>query len=165
MLKSIVNIAFIKKFFIYKYKKNLSNNTSNINPWFWTGLIDAEGSFSILVIKDTRHTLGWRVELKFQLGLDKSDLSVLQALMDYLGVGKIYDGKNNMKNFVISSSKDLQILIKHLIKYPLQTQKQVNFLLFKIALEQILTKDHLTPSGLLKIVNLKASMNLGLSDT
>lgn len=33
--------------------KNLfsSNSSSDVNPWFWTGLIDAEGSFSIIIDK------------------------------------------------------------------------------------------------------------------
>lgn len=58
----------------------------------------------------------------------------------------------------------LQILLLHLEKYPLQSRKQADFLLFKTAVELILAKDHLTSLGLLKIVNLKASMNRGLSD-
>ena len=35
-----------------------SNSSSNVNPWFWTGLIDAEGSFSILVCKSHTHKSG-----------------------------------------------------------------------------------------------------------
>ena len=30
-------------------KCSTSNSSSNVNPWFWTGLINAEGSFSVLV--------------------------------------------------------------------------------------------------------------------
>ena len=31
-------------------KFSTSNSSSNVNPWFWTGLIDAEGSFSVIVV-------------------------------------------------------------------------------------------------------------------
>lgn len=140
-------------------------NTSYIDPWFWTGLIDAEGSFTILIIKDIKRSLGWRVELKFQLAMHESDLVILNQLMKYLGVGKIYKGKNNIMNFVVTSIKDLLVLVAHLNKYPLQSQKHVDYLLFKAAIDIILIKEHLIYDGLLKIVNLKASLNNGLSET
>lgn len=103
--------------------------------------------------------MNWRVELKFQLGLHESDLPVLKALMRYIGVGKIYRGKNNMKNFVLTRFEDLLVLVTHFLKYPLQTQKHADFLLFKAALDIILDKKHLTADGLLEIVNLKASQD------
>lgn len=95
---------------------------------------------TILVIKETKRPLGWRVELKFQLALHNSDIDVL--LKDFIGIGKIYRGKNNMRNFVITRIKDLHILTDHLVKYPLQTQKGADFMLFKSALELILIKDN-----------------------
>lgn len=79
-------------------------------------------------------------------------------------MGKIYDGKNNTKNFVVTRINDLQILINHLIKYPLHTQKQADFLLFKARSDIILNKIHFTIEGLQQIVNLKASLNKGLSE-
>lgn len=48
--------------------------------------------------------------------------------------------------------------------YPLLTQKSVDFFLFKQIIDLINNKAHLTVEGLNQIVNLKASMNLGLSD-
>jgi hypothetical protein len=44
------------------------------------------------------------------------------------------------------------------------TQKAADFLLFKKAVELVNDKAHLTVEGLEKLVNIKASMNLGLSD-
>jgi hypothetical protein len=44
------------------------------------------------------------------------------------------------------------------------TQKATDFLLFQKAVELVNDKAHLTVEGLEKIVNIKASMNLGLSD-
>lgn len=145
-------------------KLNSTNTASNISPWFWTGLIDAEGSFTILIVKDSKRLLGWRVELKFQLGLHKRDLCVLEALKEFFGVGKIYKGSNNQMNFIITRFRDIKILVAHLIKYPLQTHKYSDFLLFKAALDIILSNKHLTTEGLQEIVNLKASINLGLSN-
>lgn len=43
------------------------------------------------------------------------------------------------------------------------TQKRADFLLFKQVIDLMLRKEHLTRKGLLYIVSLKASLNLGLS--
>jgi hypothetical protein len=45
------------------------------------------------------------------------------------------------------------------------TQKRADFLLFKRAFEIIQRKEHLTPEGFRKILSIKASLNLGLSET
>lgn len=52
----------------------------------------------------------------------------------------------------------------HFIKYPLLTQKRVDFLLFKSVVELINRKEHLTTEGLHKIVSIRASINNGLSE-
>jgi len=51
-----------------------------INPWFWTGLIDAEGSFSIIIDRNKNRKLGWRVQSKFKIGLHKRDYNLLILL-------------------------------------------------------------------------------------
>ena len=53
----------------------------------------------------------------------------------------------------------------HLTNYPLLTQKRADFELFARIIEIIKCKQHLSVSGLQEIVNLKASLNLGLSDS
>jgi hypothetical protein len=49
-------------------------------------------------------------------------------------------------------------------KYPLVTVKHIDFLLFKQCFEIIKTREHLTEKGLLKILELKNNLNLGLSN-
>jgi hypothetical protein len=46
----------------------------------------------------------------------------------------------------------------------LLTQKRADFLLFKQVIDLMSRKEHLTNKGLLDIVNIKASLNLGLSE-
>jgi hypothetical protein len=139
------------------------SHSSNLKPWFVTGLIDAEGSFTVLVIKDIRRKLGWRIECKFQLGLHERDLSLLLQIQVFLGgIGKLYKSPEFV-NYIISSNSDLLILINHLKIYPLLTQKGGDFVLFKKVVELINNKAHLNIKGLHQIVNIKASINLGLS--
>jgi hypothetical protein len=64
----------------------------------------------------------------------------------------------------MSSIKDINMLINHLNKYPLLTQKQGDYLLFKQVIDLFNNKTHLTLDGIKGIVNIKASMNLGLSE-
>ena len=134
------------------------NCSSNVNPWFWTGLIDAEGSFTILVVKDIKRKLGWRVESKFQIGLHKNDLSLLLQLQEFLGgIGSIHQyPTKNVVNYSIDSIKDLTILINHLEKYPLLTKKSADFILFKQVVKLMINKAHLTIEGIYKIINIKA---------
>jgi len=50
------------------------------------------------------------------------------------------------------------------MEYTLLTQKAADFILFKQIVELMNNKAHLSIEGLLKIINIKASMNLGISD-
>jgi hypothetical protein len=148
--------------------KNFSTSSYTIvNPGVWSGLIDGEGSFTIIVDKNKVRTLGWRVQLKFQIGLHTKDLNLLCLLQQHLGgIGSIHLTSNrDVVNYSIDSTKDLNKLMTHLEEYPLLTQKASDFLLFKKAVKLVNDKAHLTVEGLKKIVNIKASMNLGLSDT
>ncbi|OCK73035.1 homing endonuclease [Lepidopterella palustris CBS 459.81] len=111
------------------------------------------GSFSIIVDKN-------------KVCLHTKDLNLLSLLQQYLGgIGSIHLARNrDIANYSIDSIKDLNNLIFHLEKYPLLTQKAADFLLFKKAVELVNSKAHLTYEGIKEIVNIKASMNLGLSD-
>jgi hypothetical protein len=57
----------------------------------------------------------------------------------------------------------MKIILEHFYNYSLLTQKRADFELFNRVYSLIMNKEHLTERGLLKILALKASMNLGLS--
>lgn len=94
------------------------------------------------------------------------DLAILKQLNEFLGgFGKIYvDGVNNMASLEISSAAGLNRVLAHFNLYPLLTQKRADFELFKLVVEMMLRKEHLTEAGLRLIVSIRASMNTGLSD-
>ena len=66
---------------------------------------------------------------------------------------------------MVQSLEGLRVIIDHFERYPLLTKKREDFLLFSQIFNLIDQKEHLTPSGLHKIVSIKASMNLGLSES
>jgi hypothetical protein len=81
------------------------------------------------------------------------------------GIGTMHiDHDRERVIYSVDSNKDLIKLIIHLEKYPLLTQKAADFFLFKKVVKLMNNKAHLTIEGLNQIVNIKASMNLGLSD-
>lgn len=150
----------------YGLRKYSTYRSTIVNPQVWSGLMDGEGSFSIIVDKKKVRKLGWRAQLKFQIDLHSKDLNLLILLQQYLGgIGSIHRTRSrDVANYSIDSIKDFDNLIVHLEKYPLLTQKAADFLLFKKAVELVNSKAHLTDEGIKEIVNIKASMNLGLSD-
>ena len=93
------------------------------------------------------------------------DLSLIQQVQTFFGgIGSIHINKTlNKVNYSVDSIKDLTKLIAHFEKYPLLTQKAADFILFKEVIELMKNKSHLTIDGLNKIINIKASINLGLS--
>uniref|UniRef100_UPI0022FD50BE hypothetical protein n=1 Tax=Drechslerella dactyloides TaxID=74499 RepID=UPI0022FD50BE len=148
---------------VTKYSFN-NKNSFYLHPYYITGFIDGEGCFSISMYKDSRMFRGWQVKPIFSINLHNRDLKLLEAIQRTLGVGKLYKHGKNSTQYRVSSLKNIYVIINHLDKYPLITKKWADYLLFKEAVELINNKEHLTLNGLQKIVNLKASLNLGLSD-
>jgi hypothetical protein len=99
----------------------------------------------------------------FKIELHGKDLPLLKQIQSFFGVGSInVRKKNNQVIFTVSSLKDLiNVIIPHFDKYPLITQKRADFELFKKVVALMNNKKHLTEDGLLKIVAIRASMNLG----
>jgi hypothetical protein len=80
------------------------------------------------------------------------------------GIGNITKHGKDSLQYRVTSHKDLLVLIDHFDKFPLMTQKRADYELFKQASYLVSRKEHLTMEGLKKIVAIRASVNLGLSD-
>jgi hypothetical protein len=150
---------------LIKNFSTLQSSHAKLNPWFVTGFTDAEGSFTVMVDKNNKRTLGWRVQAKYQIILHIRDLSLLLQIQEFFGgVGSVSES-SNMAIYSVSSVKDLtNIIIPHFNKYFLLTQKAADYLLFKMIVDLMNNKDHLSFEGLHKIMNIKATMNTGLTE-
>lgn len=104
-----------------------------------------------------------KVQLFFKINLHEKDRALLENIRDYLGVGKIHNSGKNLIQYRIQTSDELAVLIHHIDSYPLVSQKK-DYELFKKAYKLVIKKDHLNPKGILEIVSLKSSLNLGLSE-
>jgi hypothetical protein len=100
------------------------------------------------------------------INIHKKDKTILNGIQAYFeGIGNFYKHGEDGVQYLVSSVNDLSKIVDHFDKYPLITKKQADFFIFKKILDLIKCKEHLTISGLQKIVNLRVSMNNGLSDT
>jgi len=146
-------------------QRPLLEKTSNavpLNPWFITGFTDGEGSWGLSISQDPTRKMGFNISPKFTIGLHNKDIDLLQRIVAQFGVGKIYVGSNNLIRWQVSSIEDLtKVIIPFFNKYPLISKKRGDFEIFKQIVELINNKEHMTPIGLQKIINLKASLNLG----
>lgn len=127
-----------------------------------TGFVDAESCFSVSLYRKNKHKLGWGVQTSFVLVLHKKYLPILYSIKSYLRVGNVYSRKSGTCVYLVQSIKDLAVIINHFDKYSLITKKQADYLLFKMAVNLINNKEHLTMEGLQKFVTIKASINRGL---
>lgn len=144
----------------------VTNSKSNMDPWFVTGLIDAEGSFTVSVLKSSSTKTGWGVNARFKITVHITDLDLMLNLKKFFGedIGKIVISKDSC-TYRVDKLKDIfEIIIPHFDKYPLTTQKLADYMLFKEIVSLMKNKEHLTLDGLKKILSYKASLNLGLSE-
>ena len=143
-----------------------NNKLSKLDGYFIAGFTDGEGCFRVRISKSNERKTGWMVEPIFQIGLHKKDLVILQLIQKaWDGIGSISSMGKEGVMFKVSSIKNLnEIIIPYFMKYSLLTSKQVDFELLKKVVDIINRKEHLTIEGIRKIVAIRASMNLGLSN-
>jgi len=98
--------------------------------------------------------------------MHEKDRALIQPIQEFFG-GIGYISKPNNRStveFRVSTLNDIiNVIIPHFDNYPLITKKHSDYVLFKQVILLMLNKEHNTLKGIQKIVNIKASLNLGLS--
>lgn len=123
-------------------------------------------SFVVTILKNPRYKTGWNVQARVQLKMHEKDRVLIQSIQEFFG-GIGYVSKLNNSSaveFRVSTLKDLvDVILPHFDNYPLITKKHSDYLLFKQIVLLMLNKEHNTIEGIQKTVNLRASLNTGLS--
>ena len=106
-----------------------SNNgqlgASDPNPFYITGLIDAEGFFMVEVSNGKKIVFS----LRFAIKLHNVDLPLLKKIQAFFGAGSITI-KDGYANYRVSKLDDImRVIIPHLVNYPLQSAKLIYFYL------------------------------------
>jgi len=77
----------------------------------------------------------------------------------FFGAGNITKLGAESVQFRVSGLEDLKVIMNHFDKYPLLTNKQSDYLLFKKVVNFMEQGIHLTTEGLNKIMSIKAVIN------
>ena len=134
----------------------------NIKDSNWlAGFIEGEGCFNINLIKSSKYNTGYQVKARFILTQHSRDVELMQSILKYLGCGTLSNISNNYLYLTISKLNNLKdIIVPLLQKYPLQGGKKLDYLLFCEVISLMKNKEHLTDSGIKKIIEIKDKMNI-----
>ena len=115
-------------------EKQIPLNTDNPLPtledaWF-SGFIDAEGSFSGTFRRDKPSAEYVRASIRFSI-VQKGENEIFQHLKAVFGGSLQYKKTTDISRLMLSSVKDRNRIIGYLSKYPLHSGKTVPFTRFK----------------------------------
>ena len=136
------------------------------------GFVDGEGCFSIHIVRQPEranrkgYKTGYQVAHQFVVTQGAKSVECLQMMQRYFDVGRLhcnrrYDNhKEHLYQFVVCKRSDLLLkIIPFFQRYPLRTAKRLDFEKFVRCMQLIETEAHLTPRGLLAIVEIMQTMN------
>jgi len=120
--------------------------------WF-RGFVDAEGSFFIQILDN-------RFKFIFALCLHKDETPLIKYITQRLGVGNI-SIRDKSVNYTLSSKGDLLKIFLFFDIRPLNTSKNLNYMLFRQAYDLYFNRESLKVTMELRkvIINLKDQMN------
>ncbi len=56
-----------------------------------TGLFDAESSFVVTILKNSRYKTGWNVQARIQLKMHENDRALIQSIQDFFHPLPLFD--------------------------------------------------------------------------
>ena len=130
-----------------------------INPYFFTGFVQADGCFHVNIQKSKKSKHNIRILPTFCLTVlnspNKQISPVLRMSRELLGTGHyITDKRNNCSSLRINTLKQLSLfLLPHFESFPLLSAKRKDYLVFKEIVESmssLLHRDSSTFSSLLE---------------
>lgn len=130
---------------------------NKLNSNWITGFVDVKGCFYVGVTENKLYSTGWIIKLNFIIKLHKRDKELLKKIKFFFKeAGTIKIIGNFVYYNVCNKTQLLNIIIPHFEKYPLITKKRNDFLIFKNIMNIIYKNEHVTKTGLKRIINLKA---------
>ena len=136
-----------------------------IEQWV-VGFVDGEGCFSCPIQQNRSMGLGWQVQPRFVVVQGEKSLPALELLATVLGCGQIYrnrrhdNHKEDLLSYQILRRDDLrQRIVPFFEANPLVTAKNEDFLKFRVILDMMERRLHLSVDGLRRIALVQQTMN------
>lgn len=103
---------------------------------------------------------------KYAIVAHKRDLPLLKLIQSYFGgQGHILTHDKEAVRYEVDTLKSIiSVIVPHFDKYPLITKKRGDYILWKRVVEMMKGKQHLTQEGIEETINIRATINKGLSD-
>lgn len=154
-LASMQHNSFLTKSTGHTY---LCNN--EFSSWI-SGFVDGEGCFCISFNLREKNNMGIEVRPSFNIAQNKASLASLELIKNHFLCGTIrFHKKDQTFRYDVRSLSDLHhIILPHFKKYPLLTQKSLDYEKFKQICYLMMQKKHLSYHGLQEILMLAYSMN------
>jgi len=131
-----------------------------LNPNWIAGFVDGEGTFYIGINKQPSMTAGYQVLPEFRIVQHKRDIKLLHQLRKYFESGVVRVNHDDRYELRIRSLDELQkVVIPFFEKYPLHTQKKFDFIKFKKVVKLMGQREHLSASGVVKIIDIASKTN------
>ena len=133
----------------------------NPNPWYITGLVEGEGSFSVSFTLRKKLNVGIETRPSFSITLNRRDLDLLKMIHQYFQCGAIrYSKSDRCYKYEVRSVADLVKSINpHFEKYSLKGTKAKDFEIFRELCLMIHQNLHLNSDYLEKIIESAYTMN------
>ena len=128
---------------------------------YLSGYADGEGCFCITFNKSNRHRFGWDIRPSFSVSQNKDRSQILNLYKERWNCGTIRPDRSDktVKYEVRSVGELVTKIIPHFENYPLLSEKQKEFRIFKEICFLLLDKKHLTKNGFNQVRDLSEQMN------
>jgi len=130
-----------------------------LSPDWIVGFTDGEGCFHVSINRHPEMSVGYQVLPEFVIVQHERDLQVLYALKKFFGCGVVRKNNGDRWCFRIRKLSCIEKVCEFFSKHPLKTKKNLDFIKFKRIVQKIKEGKHLTPEGLLEIVEIALQMN------
>lgn len=140
---------------------NIKFSNNILHPNWITGFVDAERCFTIKFGKSKSCKTGWFVQIIFQINVHARDRYLLLKIKSFFNnIGTIrINSKNNKVCYRVHKIGDIsKTIIPHFENYPLITNKQSDFILWKDIVKLINKDKHKDKNGITEIINKEHSL-------
>ncbi len=131
----------------------------DLQPDWVVGFVDGEGCFYVGFTDHAEMTTGFQVLPEFRVVQHERDKQILYGLKRFFKHGVVRRNHEERWELRIRNLEGLNVIVNFFRKHPLKTKKSVDFHKFARIIEAMNRGKHLTPEGLLDLVNIAKGMN------
>ena len=140
------------------------SNVSRVTPrvgWYLAGFVDGEGSFNVSFRKRDDYSFPWKVSLCFNIS--QRDPVILSLFKRHLGCGTMRERGDGVWYFEVNNLEAIRTnVIPFFRRFGfLSAKKKRDFAKFVTLCEMMGRGEHLTRSGIARILEIRRDMNDG----